>query len=248
MKKIVKSSLNKIPYALNAVRYLSCKIEYFKLKRMSPKDVFRHIYVNNTWGDSDSASGAGSNLEETKTLVEIFPVLLSKYCISSVLDIPCGDFHWMKTLNLERIEYIGADIVTDIIEQNRRFEKNNVRFEELDLIKDKLPNADLIFVRDCLVHLSYDDIFKALDNICKTEFKYLLTTTFTERTMNTDIATGQWRTLNIQIPPFNFPEPQLIINEGHPKKEWKDKSMGLWKVADIKNSLALMRRPPAKDK
>jgi len=100
-----------------------------------------------------------------------------------------------------------------------------------------LPKVDLIFVRDCLVHLSYDDIFKALDNICKSDSQYLLATTFTERTRNNNIATGQWRTLNLQIPPFDLPEPQIILNEGHPEKEWRDKSLGLWEVADIENSL-----------
>ena len=237
MKQFIKSSLQKIPYAYTVAEYLMRKYRYYKLKRMSAKDVFSHIYKSNSWGDAESVSGRGSNLEETKILVEKLSVLLKKYRISSVLDIPCGDFHWMKNINLEGIEYIGADIVLEIIEQNKKYEKNNVRFEQLDLIKDALPVVDLIIVRDCLVHLSYDDIFMALGNICKSDAQYLLTTTFNERAKNNDIATGQWRTLNLQIPPFDLPEPQIIVNEEHPGKEWVDKSLGLWKVVDIKNSL-----------
>jgi len=27
--------------------------------------------------------------------------------ISSILDIPCGDFNWMKEINLDKYKYIG---------------------------------------------------------------------------------------------------------------------------------------------
>lgn len=37
--------------------------------------------------------------------------MLKKYSIKSILDIPCGDFSWMKKIELDGIEYIGADIV-----------------------------------------------------------------------------------------------------------------------------------------
>jgi hypothetical protein len=36
-----------------------------------------------------------------------------------LLDIPCGDFNWMKLLNLG-VDYIGADIVGELIAENRR--------------------------------------------------------------------------------------------------------------------------------
>ena len=73
-----------------------------------------------------------------------------------------------------------------------------------------------------------------------------MTTTFSERTSNIDIATGQWRTLNLQIPPFSLPEPLMIINEECPAEEWRDKSMALWKVADIKTSLDRQNRLESK--
>ena len=233
MKQIIKSSFKKIPYAYTIKNYLKFKYEYFKYKRMSVKDVFCHIHRRKLWGNINSVSGPGSSLEETKTLRDQLPALFLKYCVTSFLDIPCGDFHWMKTINFGNIEYIGADIVPEIVEQNKRYKNKNITFEQLDIIRDILPTVDLIMVRDCLVHFAYEDIFKTLDNICKYGAKYLLTTTFNERTSNTDIATGQWRPLNLQISPFNLPEPQTIINERYSENKWKDKSLGLWKIEDI---------------
>jgi cyclopropane fatty-acyl-phospholipid synthase-like methyltransferase len=156
--------------------------------------------------------------------------------ILTVLDIPCGDFHWMRNVDLSKVEYIGADIVKEIIKNNKdRYEKSNITFLHMNLIEDPLPQVDLILMRDCLVHMSYDDIFKSLDNVCRSKSQYLLTTTFTGRQDNKDIVTGDWRTLNLQIAPFLFPKPIRIINEKCTQKKmsYTDKSLGLWKISDI---------------
>jgi hypothetical protein len=46
---------------------------------------------------------------------------------------------------------------------------------------------------------------------------------------------GKWRPLNMQLPPFNFPNPICIINEKctEGEGEFKDKSLGLWRLKDI---------------
>jgi hypothetical protein len=71
----------------------------------------------------------------------------------------------------------------------------------------KLPFIQAIYrslINYQLKSKSVNDIFLALNNICESNSKYLLTTTFTERSCNADIATGQWRTLNLQIPLSTF--------------------------------------------
>ena len=102
-------------------------------------------------------------------------------------------------------------------------------------IKDTLPTSDIIFVRDCLVHLSFKNIFEAIENIKKSSSKYLLTTTFTDRDENIDIITGDWRPLNLEIKPFLFPAPEKIIIENCTEGEgkYKDKSMGLWSIKKL---------------
>lgn len=203
--------------------------------QQSAREIFRDIYHSNYWGNSDSRSGAGSDLAQTAEVRLHLPRLLKEFAVTSMLDIPCGDWHWMKDVALE-VDYIGADIVPELIERNQQLYGNETRrFLTLDLINDDLPRVDLVLSRDVLVHLSFDDVFSALRNLQKSGSEYLLTTTFTGRASNPDIRTGQWRPLNLQKPPFDFPQPLKLINEKCTEGDgsWGDKSLGLWKLSDI---------------
>jgi len=155
------------------------------------KNTFTGIYKTNLWNSRESHSGTGSDLSQTRVLIKNLERLFEEYNIKSVLDIPCGDLNWMRTVNLTDIKYTGADIVMDLIYKNKeRFKHlSNMNFKLLDLTSDPLPEVDLILCRDCLVHLSYENIFKALSNIQSSNCKYLLTTTFTDREINYEIRT-----------------------------------------------------------
>jgi hypothetical protein len=77
--------------------------------------------------------------------------------------------------------------------------------------------------------------------MCKSGSRYILMTTFPARKENFDIVTGKWRVLNFEIEPFDFQPPIHLIVEGCTEGEggeYGDKSLGLWKTADIMNSLA----------
>ena len=64
---------------------------------------------------------------------------------------------------------------------------------------------------------------------------YLLTTTFPSCDQNEDIVTGDWRLLNLQRPPFNFPPPLRLMNERctESRGAFGDKSLGLWLVGQL---------------
>ena len=113
------------------------------------------------------------------------------------------------------------------------------RFLVLDMTKDALPKVDLVFSRDILVHMSFDDVYAALQHISASGATYLLTTTFTDREENFDIITGLWRPLNLTAAPFNFPEPLALINEKCTEGDgsWGDKCLGLWNIEDLRAAL-----------
>jgi hypothetical protein len=231
LKQIVKQ----IPGVRSAYHFAACQYESLKLKRRAAEDVFTDIRRGNKWGGTDSVSGTGSDLFQTRVVRNELPAVCRYFAVHAMLDIPCGDFHWMKDVGLEGIDYTGADIVTDLIRGNNQYEASNVHFCKLNLIDDELPKVDLVFCRDCLVHLSFRDTFIALHNICDSGSIYLLTTTFTSRPHNRDITTGQWRTLNLEVPPFSFPSPLKTINEECTEGDgaFSDKSLGLWRIEDI---------------
>jgi hypothetical protein len=162
--------------------------------------------------------------------------LVTKYDIRTLLDAPCGDFNWASAVAAAVETYIGVDIVDELIARNQREHGGRRRiFLTADLTRDPLPKADLLLSRDCLVHFSYADIFAALQNFRRSGAEYLLTTTFANRPANRNIRTGSWRPLNLQAPPFDFPEPLASIDERctHSGGIYTDKRLALWRLADI---------------
>lgn len=199
----------------------------------STEEVFTHIYSKNKWGDPDSRSGKGSNLSITTDLRESIPALLEQLQVASMLDIPCGDFHWMKEVTLPFDNYIGADIVKTLIDENNRLYGNDQRaFLKLDLMRDKLPDVEAIFCRDCLVHLCFDDISMALENIKNSKARYLITTNFPQLNANEDCITGKHRPLNFGLKPFAWPDPLKEQVEGRSDRHGI-KCLSVWEIADL---------------
>lgn len=201
-----------------------------------PAEAFRHAYRTNLWSGPESRSGPGSGLDQTRLLRAALPDLCHRRDLRSLLDVPCGDWRWMATVDLSGVEYTGGDLLEELVELNRRaFGGPGRRFERLDLTASALPRADLLLCRDCLVHLSLADISRALANIRRSEITFLLATTFPAEPDNLEIVTGDWRPLNLEAPPFGFPRPLELINEGCTEGDgrFRDKSLGLWRVSDL---------------
>jgi SAM-dependent methyltransferase len=197
--------------------------------------VFDRVYKEHRWPGLDSKSGPGSSLQQTTVIRDQLPKLIAELDITSVLDIPCGDLNWMQHVDLGSTRYIGADIVESMIAFNMlRYASPTREFRVLDLAYDELPRVDLIFCRDCLVHLSNRLVHKALARIVQSHSTYLLTTTFPARTKNYNIPTGKWRPLNLCAAPFNLPRPARVINEGNCDETYSEKNLGLWKISDLR--------------
>jgi 2-polyprenyl-3-methyl-5-hydroxy-6-metoxy-1,4-benzoquinol methylase len=176
------------------------------------EQTFTGIFNTRAWHSNESISGNGSELKQTQRLINELPALFKKYDIKSILDIPCGDYNWMQHVDRTNIDYIGADIVEPLIEANKQ-KYPNINFQHLDLTNSELPQVDLILARDVFVHMTYETIIAALENIIKSRCKYLLTTSFTGMNSNWNLTTnGDWRPLNLLIEPFRF-KPIYLINE-----------------------------------
>jgi hypothetical protein len=207
-----------------------------QLAELGLQEKFERIYETNLWSDPESRSGVGSSLDSTRVVRRELPKALRRLDTRTLLDAPCGDFTWMEHVDLSGIDYIGGDIVPTIVEQNNRaYSSATRRFMKLDLTKDPLPAADVLLCRDCLVHLSYANIRAVLANVARSDIRYLLTTSFPGRGDNYDVPDGDWRTLDLQAPPFSFPEPVLTIVEECEEEEgtYADKSLVAWRVADL---------------
>jgi hypothetical protein len=229
IKNFIKSNFPGFVHLVNRTYNHLYHLRFYGKKRIR---VFSSIYKKNHWDDVESISGPGSTLQNTMLIRNTLPLIISKYKIKTMLDVPCGDFNWMQKIDLSQVSYTGMDIVPDLIKSNTlKFGGENRKFMVADLVEDKLPKSDLIFCRDCLVHLSFKDIHAALANMKKSQSTFLLTTSFTDHS-NFDIVTGNWRPINLQANPFNLPRPLEIIKEGE-AGENSDKSMALWRLQDL---------------
>lgn len=232
--------IDKIKYYTHKIlpRRINDELKNFqarKLRNRTPREIFTDYFHKNYWGGAESVSGPGSDDSQTAVVKQAISQILREYRVSTILDIPCGDFNWMRQVDLGNSKYMGADIVPELIEKNKRHVNDRIKFQVIDLINESLAKADLIIVRDCFIHFSNADVHKSLRNIVDSGSTYLLTTTFTDRPVNGDIFTGQWRAINLQQEPFYFGTPIILINEGCTEEDGKysDKSLGLWKISEI---------------
>jgi hypothetical protein len=204
--------------------------------RLRPVEArFAGIYRSNAWRGGESASGPGSSLAATAGLRAELPALLARLSCRSLLDAPCGDVHWLRSVELPAITYTGVDVVPEVITRNRaELTLAGRTFVCLNLCDGDLPRADLILCRDGLVHLSNRDVQRALANFRRSGATYLLTTHFPHELGNPPIATGAWRPLNLEQPPFSLPPPLLVLADGtgiagNPLV----KTLALWRLADL---------------
>jgi hypothetical protein len=194
----------------------------------SAADIFTEIYDTNAWQSDESKSGCGSTMDATAELRQALPGLLADLDVKVLIDAPCGDFHWMKHVDLPVRQYIGGEIVPALVERlNEQYANESRQFVLLDLTKDALPAADALFCRDLFLHLSFADIERVKQNFLRSQCKYLIGSTYPNVRTQFDIITGEARSINLLAPPINWPEPIRLINDR--AGEHLDRRMGLWR-------------------
>jgi hypothetical protein len=198
---------------------------------------FQRIHDSNLWGAAESRSGLGSEMDATAVLRMELPRLLAKIGIASLLDAPCGDAGWINAANLG-VHYVGVDIVPALV--GRRQAGAGAGdiggdYRLADITSDPLPRCDAILCRDCLVHLSFANIERAVANFRRSGAAWLIATTFPGWQNNHDCEDGDWRALNFERVPFSWGAPVELLNENCTEAGggWRDKSLGVWRIADL---------------
>jgi SAM-dependent methyltransferase len=187
------------------------------------KKIFEDIITHRRW--QDVTCGSGSTVAYTEPLRQALPGFLEQHNITSMLDAPCGDYSWMKLVEFSPgFKYQGGDIVEFMIEQNKK-DYPDVDFRVFDLTTDPIPDVDMLFCRDCLFHLSLEDIDKVLDNIARSSVKYVMITSHYSG-KNRNIQTGDFRSVDFTKAPYNFETPIDSIEDWIPGH--LPRRMSLW--------------------
>ena len=155
-----------------------------------------------TSGLPETLCGAGSTLATTENIRTELPIVFAFLGVKRLLDAPCGDFNWMAHVDLEGIEYIGADYSELNLQAAR--ERSDRDFRLLDVVGDDLPDADAMLCRDFHQHLPNRMVISALRNFVSSGIQWLIATTH-DNPVNEDIAEpGMFRRINLMAEPFNL--------------------------------------------
>lgn len=216
----------------------------------SAADKFTAIYKERLWlvvgavnGERESLSGHGSSLRSTSVIRGELEALFADQPPRAFFDAPCGDFNWMKAVRFPlRTHYIGGDIVAPVVAGNEaRYarpattETGGREFINFDITRDAFPEADYWFCKDCLQHLSLADVEMALRNFARSNIATALISNHHGITQNTDIPTGEFRHLDLTLPPFNLPPPQRILRDSPIDAE--PRIVAMWTIEEIRQAM-----------
>ncbi len=212
---LIKKIFNKIKRELKKNKFL---------KSTNHQKVFTRIYNQKIWGvpksDNPFYSGSGSDEEYAETYSSAISKFIIDNNITSMVDLGCGDFRvGNKIVTKKAIAYTGVDIVLNLIEYNAaNFSKEKINFKCLNIVKDKLPLAELCTIRQVLQHLSNKDIQKVLKKCNK--YKYVIVTEHLpnvesicpNKDKNSDETIRLMYNSGVYLnkPPFNFKLKELL--------------------------------------
>jgi len=180
------------------------------------RQAFEEIYARAEWGEGEHGkgwSGPGSTMESTRLYRVFLQDFLASHGIRTVVDAGCGDWEFSKAIDWTGIEYLGVDIVPALIAGNRRrYGAPNVRFAVADIVRDALPPADLLIVKDVLQHLSDADIGRFLKQLPR--YRHVLIVNdvdpVTLSAPPVDIGPGGYRRIDITRSPHSVPGTKVL--------------------------------------
>ncbi len=178
------------------------------------KKVFDNIYDNKIWTEEGNGSGSGSEPHNTINTIKVLVKIIIENNVKVMIDSPCGSCKWTRLLleelknNNIKIKYYGFDIADEpIANANKELDGlksyHDIQIKLGDLTNMKFPKADLLLCRDVLQHLSYDNIFKIINNFSKADIKMFLLGAYISCD-NRNINNGDYFPINLAIQPFKM--------------------------------------------
>ncbi len=172
------------------------------------KEVFCDIYKRKVWGDG---SGGGSIPAVARPYCEFISHYLINSGIYTAIDIGCGDLVVARGIDWGFTNYIGIEASTDWVSPMGT--GRMIVLGGVDALTDLLPAADLVLCKEVLQHLSNEQVQLLLDRTAHYKRRLFTNSTFGDN-VNEDIETGDFRPVDISLPPFNQPA-RTVFTYGH---------------------------------
>lgn len=174
------------------------------------KDKFTNTYKTDGWhmGDGESKSGLGSSLRYTENFRKELVEIIESRDIKTVFDCSCGDWNWMKVIKEHLPNYVGNDVVEELIDRNNKlFGGDTIVFKCNDMLSSLREyndnELDLVICRHTLEHLPTDYSLEVILEIKKKSRYSIITSTNTVGSNGEIIMDGVVsRGLNMLLKPY----------------------------------------------
>jgi hypothetical protein len=206
--------------------------------------------------DDAPESGHGSTRKATLGMRTALPHLLKLLDVRSIIDLPSGDFRYMRelvpTFRELGVQYTGLDIVASLSKALQatfgQHSPATVKFMQFDVATQMLWPADLIICRDLLLHFDPSRAARVLQRIRRSGSKWLLASHhpgLSEEAsgalrFTAGNAFGSHWSPNLEGRPLNMPPPLLAIGldgtwwsretGGFATASTTQRVMGLWRL------------------
>lgn len=194
-----------------------------KYRDCSTTETFSEIYRERLWGagaNGEYNSGDGSSSEFAEHYYQMIKGFVEEKRIHEIVDVGCGDFRIGRRIaNLEGVNYVGVDVVPDLIRYNQlHFGSSHIRFEVADVTQNDPPRGELCLVRQVLQHLSNEEIARVLKNCATYRFMIITEHVYCGAglRLNVDISHGPDVRLGnrsgvfLEHPPFCIPTQTIL--------------------------------------
>jgi 2-polyprenyl-3-methyl-5-hydroxy-6-metoxy-1,4-benzoquinol methylase len=186
---------------------VNCKnaVDTVFLERVAEeRRIFEEIYAKSEWGQGSGNGSHPAATRDYRAFLEQFVVMNE---VTSIVDVGCGDWQSSRYISFNGARYAGFDVVKSVVDINRtKFGSNAVSFDIMPDDPRRLPDADLLIIKDVLQHLTNDQILFYRDHIVPKYPLCLITNSWKAINYphNGDIAPGRFRSLDLNAPPYSF--------------------------------------------
>jgi len=182
--------------------------------------VFEEIYAKGGW--HGVGSGRGSTPEYTAPFRHWLAQFMRDNAVRSVIDFGCGDWQWAVKMDWTDIDYLGLDVVPQVVRDNIALhERSGVHFERVAPDFSDVPQweADLLLVKDVMQHwpLLKCQQFLALPWRCR----LALFVNDGPISDNVDVEEGGYAMRDLQFAPFWMKVEDVY--------RWNHKVVQLWR-------------------
>ena len=168
--------------------------------------------------EQETRSGEDSTMLATLHLRGALGKWLRENETRSLIDAGCGDFHWMRAVDLGGLDrYAGYDIVPELIARNQQLYggRRGHYFTVGDIARTPLPACDAILCRRVLEEMPEEEALRALEGFRNSGARYLLAT----------LRAGTPRGRDLLSAPYNLPQPLTVLRDG------RDTVLAIWALA-----------------